>query len=229
MSSRVEVARGHLDRTCHPISEIMAMATQRFSILRRQFFVKQGFQARFAMLPLGFLAMVLAVAGCYLYACLGDLLDHQLAATHGHVQNPWHLFTPELIRVAAWGGGVFFAVLCGWVCVRFAALHRDLDRLADWIAAHAHAHGRSRLHVPALRDREVRVLGESFANALEVLGTWEERVQEQAGTVDAAVAELAMGNGRERAGLARRVGRLCEALDELHEVLDEVKLDEEVS
>jgi hypothetical protein len=203
------------------------MTTPRIPFRRRQFFIKQGFQARFAIFPVLFLAVFLAGAGGYLYWYLKGFLEFELYLSHSRLQNPWHEIAPVLTEVVSWGGGALLLVLALWVWRRFGTLHRDLDRLADWVAAHARGQGEAT--APALGDREVRALGDGLQQAMAELGAWDERVRRGVADVMGAAGDLQDIGGRDRAAVAHSIAAVRDALEELQAVVGEVAVDEGLS
>jgi hypothetical protein len=203
------------------------MSSQRIPFRRRQFFIKRGFQSRFALYPLVFFSLFLIGAGAYLYWYLQGFLEFEMYLPHSRLQNPWEEIAPVLTEVVLWGGGAFLAALGVWVWRRFSTLHRDLDRLADWLAAHARGQGEAA--VPAIADPEVRVLGEGLGTAVAQLEDWDQRVR--AGIVatrDTAV-ELPEVGPEEPAALAGALVAVRGAVEALAATVAEVGVDEGLS
>ena len=203
------------------------MNTPRIPFRRRQFFIKQGFQVRFALYPLGFLTLFLLGAGVYLHWYLQGFLEFEMYLPHSRLQNPWDEIAPVLIEVVLWGGGAFLVALGLWVWRRFGALHRDLDRLADWLAAQARGQGEEA--VPAITDREVRLLGEGLGTAVALMNDWDGRVRAGIAATRDAAAVLPDAGSANRASLARAVGEVRTAFDALGATVAEVGVDEGLS
>ena len=203
------------------------MSTQRIPFRRRQFFIKREFQARFALYPLVFFSLFLIGAGIYLHWYLQGFLEFEMYLPHSRLQNPWEEIAPVLLEVVLWGGGAFLVALGLWVWRRFGTLHRDLDRLADWLAAHARGQGEAT--VPAITDREVRVLGEGLGTAVALLEDWDERVRAGIAATRGAAGTLPDAAPGDRDALARTVGGVRAAFDALGATVAEVTVNEGLS
>lgn len=187
---------------------------------RRTFLVKHAFQVRFAVYPLLLLAAFLLAAGVYLSDHLGQVLRLQLYLPHSRLGNPWEVVSPALYRVAVWGGGAFVLALAAWVWGRFSRLRRDLDRLAEWVAALAP--GTPPGGLPALSDGEVRALGEALLHAARQFGAWEDAVR-------AAGQGLAQAAARaEREGWAQGAARVRRAWSDLREAVGALRVEEDL-
>lgn len=196
---------------------------QRPHFLRRNYLIKQGFQARFALAPILFLTIFLAVAGVYLTSHLRETLEFHLYLPHSRLQNPWQEIWPAIRRTAAWGGGGFLLALGLWGWRRFGRLRRDLERLADWVAI---LHRDPLRDLPALSDREVRLLGERLRAATAELEAWHRRARAAAEAVERSLEgvrpPLVHGAGNPEATL----GEVRAAVAGLSAVTDEVSVDE---
>lgn len=198
------------------------MAGGRPPFRRRIFLIKHGFQTRFALYPILFLAAFLGSAGVYLYRYLQDIFRFQLYLPHSHLENPWHEVQPVLAEVALWGGAAFLLVLSLWVWRRFGRLRRDLDNLADWLAAHARGEGTQ--HVPHYKDREVELLGQGLEKAVLGFEDWERRSEESL----RALAEAARAVAEAPAD-ATRIAAVQRGCLDLERLLAEVEVDEALS
>ncbi|GAB4278404.1 MAG: hypothetical protein Kow0092_34210 [Deferrisomatales bacterium] len=188
---------------------------------RRNVFVKQGFQLRFALWPLLFLAAFAAAAAWYLDGYLSDLLEYYQYAPHSRLANPWTEFAPAAWRVGLGGGGAFLLALLAWGGWRFGRLRGDLAALAGWIAALAR--GRELSPLPPIRDPEVRALGRSLEAAAARFALWDEELAGRARRLHSSAEALA---GPEPAAA---LAEAWEAWRELREVLEGVRVDEELS
>lgn len=188
---------------------------------RRIFLIKHGFQARFALYPIGFFVLFLAGAGLYLEAYLREALEFQLYLPHSRLENSWALVAPVLAETAIWGGAGFIAALATWGCVRFVRLRADLNRVADWTTGLAAGHAPE--PPPAISDAEVRALGTALHRAAVSFEAWDGATSAKARSLIAAVEAL------ERAEPAQRLGPVRTAWREFWDALGAVKIDEELS
>ena len=187
---------------------------------RRNFFVMQWFQTRFALYPVGFFAIFLVGSTLYLRFYLREAFRLHLYIPHSHLGNPWELVAPALLRTATWGGIAFLTALALWGCVRFGRLRRDLDRLADWLAGLGR--GEPPAELPTLSDREVLSLGRALHGAAEEFEVWDREV---AARVRALVETMSAGSDDDR----RDLFETREALERLKESLAAVRVDEALS
>ncbi len=190
---------------------------------RRTFLVKHGFQVRFAVYPILFLAAFLLAAGVYLYDHLQEVLRLQLYLPHSRLQDPWQVVAPAVHRVAAWGGAAFLVALTLWVWGRFTRLRRDLERLADWL--NGLCRGAAVAGPPALADREVGALAKGLWEASQAFDAWEGKVRAQAETLVAAVERARGGAGEPRAALKD----VRKAWGELRDAVAAVRVEEDLS
>lgn len=187
---------------------------------RRTFLVKHAFQVRFAVYPLLLLAAFLLAAGVYLSDHLGQVLRLQLYLPHSRLGNPWEVVWPALYRVAAWGGGSFLVALAVWVWGRFSRLRRDLDRLAEWVAALAP--GTPPGGLPPLADGEVRALGEALLHAARQFDAWEDGVR-------AAGQGLAQAAGRAaEEGWGEGAAQVRRAWSDVREAVEALRVEEDL-
>ncbi|MDF1551864.1 MAG: hypothetical protein P1P84_02325 [Deferrisomatales bacterium] len=203
------------------------MSTQRIPFRRRQFFIKRGFQSRFALYPLVFFSLFLLGAGIYLHWYLQGFLEFEMYLPHSRLQNPWEEIAPVLLEVVLWGGGAFLVALGLWAWRRFGTLHRDLDQLADWLAAHARGQGEAT--APVITDHEVRALGQGLGAAVALFEDWDERVRAGIAAARDAADVLPDAKSGDRAALARAVGGVRVAFDALGATVAEVAVDEGLS
>lgn len=191
---------------------------------RRNFFIKQGFQLKFAFFPILFLTIFLVVSGIYLKSHLEVILKFQLYLPHSHLENPWDEVFPELVKVAAWGGGVFLAVLSVWCWVRFSVLKRSLIQLADWVGSIVR--GEPDLKPPVLKEREAAKLAENFSKAAEAFSRWDKKTDEKIADFIKAVEALDNVSNEER------ISQLSNIRNKWHELWSataEVRVDEGLS
>lgn len=192
----------------------------RIPFRRRTFFVKGGFQLRFALYPVCLLLVFLLGAGFYLHSTLREMLQFQLYLPHSRLQNPWHEILPALIRVAAWGGAGFLAALTAWGWRRFARLRKSLDLLATWIGGLSRA---APTPLPPLAEQEVSALGRSLLQAARAFESWDEEVASRSAALVAAVQAL---EGAEGAAAAAALGQARSAWRDLAGTLGTVRVDE---
>lgn len=190
---------------------------------RRTFLVKHGFQARFAVYPILFLAAFLLAAGLYLHAHLEEVLRLQLYMPHSRLQDTWELVAPAVHRVAGWGGGAFLVALTLWVWRRFARLRQDLERLADWVSGLGR--GAAAAGPPALTDREVGALGKGLWDAAQAFDAWEAQVGLKAEALVAAVGR-ARDQGADPPTSLRDVRR---AWGDVRDAVAAVRVEEDLS
>lgn len=190
---------------------------------RRNFFIKHGFQLRFALYPLAFLSVFLMGGGLYAYRSLRSSLEFHLYLPHSRLNDPWELVLPVLVRVIAFGGGAFLLALGVWGWRRFSVLHADLGALAEW--ARLLARGGAVEPLPRLRDAEVHALGASLHRGASMLAGWDERLAAGAAAIADALAglerpeELAPGEG---------LRQVREALQAFRDELSTVRIEEDL-
>ena len=194
------------------------------SYRRRNFFVKQGFQSRFALYPIAFFALFLLGAAIYLGAYLKETLEFHLYLPHSRLQNPWEEVLPVLSRTAAWGGGAFLVALACWGWRRFGRLRSDLNRVAGWMFGLTR--GGEVEAPPDLRDREVETLGRGLHTAVESFASWDRTVDDRAQALTDRVAALGAADEAER---AVHLGEVRSAFSKLWDVINAVCVNEELS
>lgn len=197
---------------------------KRPSFRRRNFFVKQGFQLRFAFYPISFLAIFLLVSGFYLKTHLEELLRFQLYLPHSHLENPWDEVFPELIRVASWGGGVFLVVLAAWCWLRFSMLKASLERLADWAASVV---GKvNDMPPPHLKETEAAKLAKDFYKANLAFREWDDCIALRVEDFIQSIEILENASKEER---INQLPNIRNAWHELWNTTTEVRIDEGLS
>jgi hypothetical protein len=191
---------------------------------RRNFFIKHGFQTRFALYPLGFLALFLLGAGVYLRVNLEEILRFHLYLPHSRLENPWEEVLPVLARTVAWGGGAFLGALGLWGWRRFGRLRKDMNHVADWMNRLTCEEEVS--SPPGMGDAEVRALAEALYTAAESFAAWDREIEGRARSFALAVADL---NDAVSAGSTPELAAVRSAFQELRDTVARVKVNEELS
>lgn len=138
---------------------------------RRIFLVKNRFQFRFALLPIGFFTLFLLGAGVYLWWFINDTLNYFIYMPHCRIDNIWPEVSPAIVNTALVGGGAFLASLMAWTFVKYRPLKKDIANLDEWTATFDPATGKAA--AAAMKDQEMRLLAERLVEGAEHFSRWE--------------------------------------------------------
>ncbi|GAB4257197.1 MULTISPECIES: hypothetical protein [Deferrisoma] len=188
--------------------------TQRIPFRRRTFLVKQGFQLRWSLAPVGALLVFLLVAGAHVYRGAEETLRFEAYRPHSRVKTTWELVGPPTLEAATLGGAAAAVVLGAWGLLWFRRLRRELAELASWLERRAEEPG---AEPPRFRDPEIQLLAEGLARGAAHWEAWH--------------GELAAAWGRYREAVAAAEpdpAIVRDALSELRRTVARVRVDEGV-
>lgn len=194
------------------------------SFARRTYLIKQRFQLPFAFYPIFFFGLFIVCAGFYLHGHLVEILEYYIYSSHNDLENVWSEVRPEVFKVAITGGTFFVVVMGLWVGRHFSVLKSDLRALGGWL-------GRGRLEAEhdqlyALKDFEVRALGEKLYLASEGFEAWEREAQVLQEKLSKAAHETAQAPEEE---FLEKLSALRRNWRWHWDKLGEIKVDEELS